>query len=112
MHNDVMQKNCYFQMTDRMKNIITTAKSVVKAAALPTLGLDAADIDVTTVGGYLNMDATLKDDDRSADVTIETVSGVRKIKDYPLRIDWKQKLRNLKYESPAYKLYKMGVISE
>jgi len=98
------------KMTDRMKNIITTAKSVVKAAALPTLGLDAADIDVTTVGGFLNMDATLKDDDRSADVTIETVSGVRKIKDYPLRIDWKQKLRNLKYESPAYKLYKMGVI--
>merc|ERR1712168_1772229 len=41
------------KMTDRMKNIITTAKSVVKAAALPTLGLDATDIDVTieTVSG-------------------------------------------------------------
>jgi len=98
------------KMTDRMKNIITTAKSVVKAAALPTLGLDAADIDVSTVGGFLKMDATLKDDDRSADVTIETVTGVRKIKDYPLRVDWKQNLRNLKYESPALKLYKMGVI--
>merc|ERR1711862_427013 len=70
------------KMTDRMKNIITTAKSVIKAAALPTLGLDATDIDVTTVGGFLKLDATLKDDDRSADVTIETVSGVRKIKDY------------------------------
>merc|ERR1719369_1835132 len=65
-----------------------TARSVGKAAALPTLGLDAADIDVTQVGGFLKMDATLKDDDRSADVTIETVSGVRKNKDYPLRVDW------------------------
>merc|ERR1711862_543503 len=78
------------KMTGRMKNIITTAKSVIKAAALPTLGLDATDIDVTTVGGFLKLDATLKDDDRSADVTIETVSGVRKIKDYPLRVDWKK----------------------
>jgi len=98
------------KMTDRMRNIITTAKSVVKAAALPTLGLDAADIDVTQVGGFLKMDATLKDDDRSADVTIETVSGVRKIKDYPLRVDWKNNLRNLKYESPAVNLFKRGII--
>ena len=64
----------------RMRNFITTAKSVVKAAALPTLGLDAADIDVSTVGGFIKLDATLKDDDNSADVTIETISGVRKIK--------------------------------
>ena len=63
-----------------MRNFITTAKSVVKAAALPTLGLDAADIDVSTVGGFIKLDATLKDDDNSADVTIETISGVRKIK--------------------------------
>jgi len=98
------------KMTDRMRNIITTLKSVVKAAALPTLGLDAADIDVTQVGGFLKMDATLKDDDRSADVTIETISGVRKIKDYPLRVDWKNNLRNLKYESPAVNLFKRGII--
>jgi len=98
------------KMTDRMKNIITTAKSVIKAAALPTLGLDATDIDVTTVGGFLKLDATLKDDDRSADVTIETVSGVRKIKDYPLRVDWKKNLRNLIYENPAANLYKKGII--
>merc|ERR1711862_105877 len=87
------------KMTDRMKNIITTAKSVIKAAALPTLGLDATDIDVTTVGGFLKLDATLKDDDRSADVTIETVSG-----------DWKKNLRNLIYENPAANLYKKGII--
>merc|ERR1711974_385556 len=62
------------------------------------------------VGGFLKMDATLKDDDRSADVTIETVSGVRKIKDYPLRVDWKNNLRNLKYESPAVNLFKRGII--
>jgi len=98
------------KMTDRMKNIITTAKSVVKAAALPTLGLDATDIDVTQVGGFIKLDASLKDDDRSADVTIETVSGVRKIKDYPLRVDWKNNLRNLIYENPAANLYKKGII--
>merc|ERR1711862_260343 len=46
----------------------------------------------------------------SADVTIETVSGVRKIKDYPLRVDWKKNLRNLIYENPAANLYKKGII--
>lgn len=54
------------------------------------------------------MDATLKDDDRSADVTIETMFWRAQDQRLSLRIDWKQKLRNLKYESPAYKLYKMG----
>ena len=82
----------------RMRNFITTAKSVVKAAALPTLGLDAADIDVSTVGGFIKLDATLKDDDNSADVTIETISGVRKIKVIQSSID------NSKQIVPTYVL--------
>jgi len=98
------------KMTDRLKNIIKTAKTVVKAAALPTLGLEAADIDVDEIGGFVNFQATLKNDDTSADIIIKTVSGVREINDYPLRLDYTKSLRNLQYKTRAATLFRMGVI--
>jgi len=98
------------KMTDRMKSIISTAKSIVKAAALPTLGLDAADIDANQIGDYMTFEATLKNDDNNADITIKTVSGTKEIKDYPLRMDWTKRLRNLQYKAPAAELFRMGVL--
>jgi len=98
------------KMTDRMKSIISTAKSVVKAAALPTLGLDAADIDENQVGDSLTFEATLKNDDNNADIVIKSDSGTKEIKDYPLRMDYTKRLRNLQFKSPAQELFRMGVI--
>jgi len=98
------------KMTDRMKNIISTAKSVVKAAALPTLGLDIADIDANEIGDFMKVDATLKDDDKKADVIITTASGTREINDYPLRLDYTRSLRNLQFKSPAGRLFRMGIL--
>jgi len=99
----------FVKMTQRLKQAIITTKEVAKAVALPALGVNL-DIDVANVGDFLNLEATLKNDDKTADVTIETVSGVRQIKDYPLRINWTNRLRNLQFTSPAHRLMKMGVI--
>jgi len=99
----------FIKMTQRLKDYITTAKSVAKAVALPALGINL-DIDPNQVGNFLNLEATLKNDDKTADVIIETASGVRTIDDYPLRINWTKMLRNLQFKSPVERLMKMGVI--
>jgi len=103
-------KMTFEKMSERLTKFIKTAKTVVKAVALPTLGLDAIDIDPDNIGKFAEITATLKNDDRNVDVTLKTASGTKEIKDYPLRLDYTRSLRNLQFKSQAESLFRMGVI--
>lgn len=60
----------------------------------------------------MKMEATLKEGDKVADMTIETSQGTKTIKDYPLRLPWSRRLRNLKFSGTYERLMKMGIISK
>jgi len=98
------------KITDRAKSIITTAKSIAKVAAMPIFGVDASDLNVDEVGGFLKLGITFKDDDNAADVSIKTASGQKTISDYALKMNWSKRLRSLMFKSPANRLFAMGVI--
>ena len=79
---------------------------------MPIFGVDASDLNVDEVGGFLKLGITFKDDDNAADVSIKTASGQKTISDYALKMNWSKRLRSLMFKSPANRLFAMGVISE
>merc|ERR1712156_367898 len=99
------------KVTDRARNIISTVKSIAKVAAMPVFGVDASGIDVDQVGKNLHIDAVLKDGDSTADVTIKTDSGEKKIENYALKVDWSRRLRSLSASwSRAQTGFRLGVL--
>merc|ERR1719429_1073032 len=95
----------------RARNIISTVKSIAKVAAMPVFGVDASGIDVDQIGKNLHIDAVLKDGDSTADVTIKTDSGEKKIENYALKVDWSRRLRSLSASwSRAQTGFRLGVL--
>merc|ERR1712156_859344 len=86
------------KVTDRARNIISTVKSIAKVAAMPVFGVDASGIDVDQVGKNLHIDAVLKDGDSTADVTIKTDSGEKKIDAYKICMVYKAKYPSFESE--------------
>lgn len=97
------------KVTDRLKKIITTAKSVVKAASIP-LGIDMSHLNVDQVGPWMKLEATLKNDDKTVDVKMDSESGSFNIEDYEPMMNWASRLRKLSFSSPAPMFFRMGVI--
>ena len=80
---------------------------------MPVFGVDASGIDVDQIGKNLHIDAVLKDGDSTADVTIKTDSGEKKIENYALKVDWSRRLRSLSASwSRAQTGFRLGVLSE
>jgi len=102
----------FVKLTNRMKSIISNARSLVAAGLIPYYdeSPDTGDYSVDDVGPFLNADVTFKNSDKNVDLKIETSQGVRTYNDYPLRLEWTKRLRNLKLDRTIGRLIQSKII--
>lgn len=93
------------KLTDRAKSIIGNIRSVVRTFLLPYLESD--DASNGEIGPFMKMKIMLKEDDKVADVVLETSQGTRKF-DFPLSRGIR--LRNLKFTKTYEMLRNNGII--
>ena len=103
----------FAQLSSRMKAIIAKLQTAMKAGLLPYWDIDPESIQQDSeIGPFLNIDATLKNDEKNADVKVETRQGEEEFKDVPLRLNWTKRLRNLKFTKTLQRLFKAKIISK
>jgi hypothetical protein len=98
-------------MSDRLKKISSSVRSAIKAGLLPW-DLDSPAIIDGEIGPYMNMKATLKNDEKLVDIEVETKNGREEYTDMPLRLNWSNKLRGLKFSGMIKKLMDAKIISK
>merc|ERR1711963_1169452 len=89
----------FVKLTNRMKSIISNVRSLVAAGLIPYYdeSPDTGDYSVSDdVGPFLNADVIFKNSDKNVDLKVETSQGVREYQDYPLKLEWTKRLRNMK----------------
>ena len=106
----------FVKLTNRMKNIITKARSLIQAGLTPYWDADPEDYESEAngneLGAFLNAEVTIHDEDRLMDAKIETSQGESEYKDYPLKLDWSKRLRNLKFTKTIKTLMDMKIIGK
>lgn len=104
----------FVKLTKRMTRIISRVKSAMQAGLLPYWDIDPEDIgDVDgDIGPYLNVDVTLKNEEKNADIKMKTRLGEDEFNDVPLRLNWSKRLRNLKFTGTAKRLLYSRIISK
>merc|ERR1739844_404092 len=103
----------FVKLTNRMKNIISNARALVQAGLIPYYdeSPDTGDYSVSNdVGPFLNADVTFKNSDKNVDLKVETSQGLRTYNDYPLSLEWTQRLRNMKLDRTIGKLIQSKII--
>jgi len=102
------------KLTNRMKNIISNVRSIVAAGLIPYYdeNPDSGDeVSISNdVGPFLNADVTFKNSDKNVDLKIETSQGVREYEDYPLKLEWTKRLRNMKLDRMIGRLIQSKII--
>ena len=58
----------------------------------------------------MNADVTFKNSDKNVDLKIETSQGVREYEDYPLKLEWTKRLRNMKLDRMIGRLIQSKII--
>ena len=96
-----------------MKSILSKVKTAVKAGLLPYWDLDPETMaSEGDIGPFMKLEATLKNDEKNADIKIETRQGEEEFKDIALRLNWSKRLRQLKLTSMLKRLFRMRLISK
>jgi hypothetical protein len=97
-----------------MSSIITRMQNVVKAGLMPYWDMDPEDADAGDgkLGPFMNVEALYHNSDKSMDMVVETSQGKSEYKDYPLSLDWSNRLRNLKFTSTIKRLIDNGILSK
>ena len=62
------------------------------------------------VGPFMNMDVIFKNSDKNVDLKVETSQGVREYQDYPLKLEWTKRLRNMKLDRMIGRLIQSKII--
>jgi hypothetical protein len=91
----------FVKLTNRLKGIISNARSLVAAGLIPYYdeSPDSGDDSISDdVGPFMNMDVIFKNSDKNVDLKVETSQGVREYQDYPLKLEWTKRLRNMKLD--------------
>ena len=76
-------------------------RSLVAAGLIPYYdeSPDSGDDSISDdVGPFMNMDVIFKNSDKNVDLKVETSQGVREYQDYPLKLEWTKRLRNMKLD--------------
>ena len=106
----------FVKLTNRMRNIITKTRSLIQAGLTPYWDADPEEYESEAngneLGAFLNAEVTIHDEDRLMDAKIETSQGESEYKDYPLKLNWSKRLRNLKFTSTIKKLMDMKIIGK
>jgi hypothetical protein len=107
----------FLKVTDRAKEAIKKIRSIVNFAVFTMRGTDLGYTDpMVDLDPRLRIHALLKNDDSTADITVENARLIEQgkkaeIKDYELKFNWGPKmLRNLKFGGMMARLWKMGLI--
>lgn len=105
----------FVKLTNRMRNIITKTRSLIQAGLTPYWDADPEEYESEAngneLGAFLNAEVTIHDEDRLMDAKIETSQGESEYKDYPLKLNWSKRLRNLKFTSTIKRLMDMKIIA-
>jgi len=64
------------------------------------------------LGPFMNIEALYHNSDKSLDMKIETSQGKNEYKDYPLALEWGDRLRNLKFTRTIKRLIDNGILSK
>ena len=107
----------FVKLTSRMRNIITKARSLIQAGLTPYWDADPEEYESEAngsndLGAYLKAEVVMHDEDRLMDAKIESSQGVQEYKDYPLKLDWSKRLRNLKFTRTIKTLMDMKIIGK
>jgi len=103
----------FVKLTNRMKNLISNARAIVQAGLIPYYDQDPDTGDYSVdndVGPFINADVTFKNSDKNVDLKIETSQGLRSYPDYPLSLEWTQRLRNMKLDRTIGRLIQSKII--
>ncbi len=100
------------KVSNRLQRIAARAKQLAEAGLMPYWDADPEDSDDSTIGPFLNVDVTFKNQESTMDIKTETRRGVREYKDVATRLDWTKKMRNLKFDDAAKKLFYAKIISK
>lgn len=103
----------FVKVSNRMKDYISRFRTAVKAGLFPFAEdeLDNFGSDGNGIGPFLNLDLYWHDEDKLIDIIVETSQGKKTINNYVSRLDWTNKLRNLRLSSTYKRLYKMGILN-
>ena len=88
-------------------------RAIVQAGLIPYYdeSPDTGDYSVDNdVGPFINADVTFKNSDKNVDLKIETSQGLRSYPDYPLSLEWTQRLRNMKLDRTIGRLIQSKII--
>lgn len=100
------------KLTNRLSNIISKARTIIKAGMLPYWDVDPDELQTDEkTGPFTNLEVIFKEDDKVLDVLMETSQGINKFSDYPLKFDWSKRLRNLKFTSTLKRLMDAKIIN-
>ena len=98
-------------MTNRMKYIISSIKTIIQAGLIPYYDESPNEADSNgSVGPFLDMDVTFKNSDKTLDLRYETSNGVRSYNGYQLSLEWTKRLRNMRMDRTIARLMDAGII--
>merc|ERR1712241_1112259 len=104
----------FVKLTNRMKNIISNARAIIQAGLIPYYDEDpsaSSSLSGNDVGPFMKVDVVFKNADKAADVKIETSQGTKEYKDYPLKLEWTKRLRNLRFDGKVKRFMDMKIIA-
>jgi len=103
----------FARLTPRMSSIISRMQNVVKAGLMPYWDMDPEDADAGDgkLGPFMNVEALYHNSDKSLDLVVETSQGKSEYKDYPLSLEWGDRLRNLKFTRTIKRLIDNGILN-
>merc|ERR1712079_89023 len=95
------------------KNLISNARAIVQAGLIPYYDEDPDTDDYSVendVGPFLKADVIFKNSDKNVDLKVETSQGVKEYNDYPLSLEWSNRLRNLKLSGTIASLIRSKIV--
>ncbi|QQP50307.1 Putative LOC100868636, partial [Caligus rogercresseyi] len=101
----------FVKMTDRMNAIVSQFQSLMKAGLLPYWDIDPETVPASSAEPHMNFDMTFKENDKAADIYMETSQGGQHFNDIPLSLAWYPFMRNLKFTSTLKKLMKYRIVN-
>ena len=100
-------------LVSKIGNCFFSFRSLVAAGLIPYYdeSPDSGDDSISDdVGPFMNMDVIFKNSDKNVDLKVETSQGVREYQDYPLKLEWTKRLRNMKLDRMIGRLIQSKII--
>lgn len=101
----------FVKMTDRMKAIVGQFQTTFKAGLLPYWDIDMELMPTSNPEPHMKVEAEFKNNDKNVDLFMETSQGGQKFEDIPLKLNWYNRMRNLKFTKTLKRLMNAKIIN-